>query len=387
MFLEPPSREKQRWVNLVFFFLSGIITATWASRIPDVQSGLGLNDAQWGVVLFGLPLGLVTGMPLSSKIITKYGAARIMVFSMLMFAALLSLLPLFPNKWTLIAVLFFYGLLRSATNLSINSYSIEVQKLYDRPIIATFHGIWSLACLMAAGIGTIMVAAGVIPFWHFLTISIISIAICFYYRKIAKNPTVAQGERRPFFIKPTKYLFLLGLIALCSMICEGTMFDWGVNYFRNIVHAREEWSITGYAAFTVSMVAGRLTGDRIVALYGTVKVLMINGLLMTIGFFLAIIFPYFLPACLGFLLVGLGNSVLVPMIFSLAGQSKDMAPTYAIASVTIIGYTGFMAGPLIVGAISEAFGMQWAFALMGVLSMAIIAVSLLIRKHHQVVEE
>ena len=159
-----PSREKQRWVNLVFFFLSGIITATWASRIPDVQSALGLNDAQWGVVLFGLPLGLVTGMPLSSKIITKYGAARIMVFSMLMFAALLSLLPLFPNKWTLIAVLFFYGLLRSATNLSINSYSIEVQKLYDRPIIATFHGIWSLACLMAAGIGTIMVAAGVIPF-------------------------------------------------------------------------------------------------------------------------------------------------------------------------------------------------------------------------------
>lgn len=75
------------------------------------------------------------------------------------------------------------------------------------------------------------------------------------------------------------------------------------------------------------------------------------------------------------------------MIFSLAGQSKDMAPTYAIAAVTIIGYTGFMAGPLIVGAISEAFGMQWAFALMGVLSMAIIAISLLIRKHHQVVEE
>lgn len=108
---------------------------------------------------------------------------------------------------------------------------------------------------------------------------------------------------------------------------------------------------------------------------------------MATGFFLAILFPYFLPACIGFLLVGLGDSVLVPMIFSLAGKSKDMPPAYAIASVTIIGYSGFMAGPLIVGSISEAAGMRWAFALMGVLSMAIMGITIFIRKHHRKDEE
>lgn len=387
MSLEPLSKEKQRWINLVFFFLSGIVTATWASRIPDVQNKLGLNDAQWGVVLFSLPLGLVTAMPLSSWVIAKYGARKIMVLSSLLFAAILFLLPLFQDIWMLAIVLFFFGLLRSGTNLSINTYSIEVQKLYERPIIATFHGIWSLACLLAAGTGTVMIAAGIIPKWHFLIVALISISLCIFYWGISKNSHAEKMERRPFFIRPTRYLFLLGLVALCSMICEGTMFDWGVNYFRNVVHAKEEWSTAGYTAFTIAMVAGRLIGDRVIAFYGPVRMLIINGFLMATGFFLAILFPYFLPACIGFLLVGLGDSVLVPMIFSLAGKSKDMPPAYAIASVTIIGYSGFMAGPLIVGSISEAAGMRWAFALMGVLSMAIMGITIFIRKHHRKDEE
>lgn len=387
MSLEPLSKEKQRWINLVFFFLSGIVTATWASRIPDVQNKLGLNDAQWGVVLFSLPLGLVTAMPLSSWVIAKYGARKIMVLSSLLFAVILFLLPLFQDIWMLAIVLFFFGLLRSGTNLSINTYSIEVQKLYERPIIATFHGIWSLACLLAAGTGTVMIAAGIIPKWHFLIVALISISLCIFYWGISKNSHAEKMERRPFFIRPTRYLFLLGLVALCSMICEGTMFDWGVNYFRNVVHAKEEWSTAGYTAFTIAMVAGRLIGDRVIAFYGPVRMLIINGFLMATGFFLAILFPYFLPACIGFLLVGLGDSVLVPMIFSLAGKSKDMPPAYAIASVTIIGYSGFMAGPLIVGSISEAAGMRWAFALMGVLSMAIMGITIFIRKHHRKDEE
>ena len=387
MSLEPLSKEKQRWINLVFFFLSGIVTATWASRIPDVQNKLGLNDAQWGVVLFSLPLGLVTAMPLSSWVIAKYGARKIMVLSSLLFAAILFLLPLFQDIWMLAIVLFFFGLLRSGTNLSINTYSIEVQKLYERPIIATFHGIWSLACLLAADTGTVMIAAGIIHKWHFLIVALISISLCIFYWGISKNSHAEKMERRPFFIRPTRYLFLLGLVALCSMICEGTMFDWGVNYFRNVVHAKEEWSTAGYTAFTIAMVAGRLIGDRVIAFYGPVRMLIINGFLMATGFFLAILFPYFLPACIGFLLVGLGDSVLVPMIFSLAGKSKDMPPAYAIASVTIIGYSGFMAGPLIVGSISEAAGMKWAFALMGVLSMAIMGITIFIRKHHRKDEE
>lgn len=103
---------------------------------------------------------------------------------------------------------------------------------------------------------------------------------------------------------------------------------------------------------------------------------------MAIGFFMVILFPYFFSACIGFLLVGLGNSILVPIIYSLAGQSKEMAPGYAIASVTIVGYVGFLAGPVLVGIISEAVGMQWAFGLMGLLSICIIWITLVLKKNH-----
>lgn len=383
MSLIPLSKEKLRWITLVFFFLSGIITATWASRIPDVQTKLGLNDAQWGAVLFALPVGLVAGLPLSSWLVAKYGARKIMVMSSLLFAAVLFLLPLAVSKWHLAFVLFFFGLLRNATNFSINTFSIEVQKLYERPIIATFHGIWSLACLMAAGIGTVMIAAGILPVWHFLFITFLTVAVIIYYRKNGGNKYVLTKEKRSVLILPTPYLFLLGLIALCSMICEGTMFDWGVNYFRNVVQVKKEWSTAGYTAFIIAMISGRLVGDKLIAFYGPIRMLIINGALMACGFLLAAVFPYFMPACLGFLLVGLGSSILVPLIYILAGQSKDMAPGYAIASVTMVGYVGFLTGPLLVGTISEEAGMQWAFALMGFLSMIIIVITLLVKKHHR----
>jgi predicted MFS family arabinose efflux permease len=256
-----------------------------------------------------------------------------------------------------------------------------VQKLYERPIISTFHGIWSLACLLAAGIGTIMIAAGIIPFWHFLFIALIMIGVCIFYGLRSTTVTQRTGKR-PFLIKPDYYLFLLGLITFCSMICEGTMFDWGVNYFRKVVTVKEEWSTAGYVSFIVAMVSGRLVGDRLIAHYGAITMLIINGVLMSTGFLIAITFPYFLPACIGFLLVGLGDSILVPMIYILAGQTKTMAPGYAIASVTMIGYVGFLAGPLIVGSISEAVGLQWAFALMAVLSAAIIGIAVLVRRHN-----
>ena len=380
---QPLSKERLRWITLNFFFLSGIITATWAARIPDVQQRLGVNDAEWGLVLFAMPLGLVTGLPISNWIVAQYSARRIMVATSIVFAILLLLLPLANSKWILAGLLFLFGLLRNATNFSINTFSIEVQKHYDRPIISTFHGVWSVACLLAAGLGTWMIAEGIIPFWHFMIVTFVAIALCILYRNGGYGNKPEKNHRPKLLIKPTRYLFLLGLITLCSMIGEVTMFDWGVNYFRNSIKVEDKWSTAGYTAYTIAMVVGRLTGDRIIAAYGFIRMLMITGALMAIGFFMAILFPYFLSACIGFLLIGLGNSILVPMVYSLAGQSKEMSPGNAIATVTMVGYAGFLAGPLVVGTISEAVGMKWAFALMGILSLAIIGLTVMIRKYHR----
>lgn len=372
-------KEKPRWVAAVFFFISGIISASWASRIPDMQQRLRLNDAEWGAVLFALPAGLVVGLPLSSWLVSKYSSRRTMVFASMLFAAMLFIVGLSQHTLFLIFSLFLFGVLRNATNISINTHSMEVQGLYEKPIVATFHGIWSLACFVAAGIGTLMIAINIGLTTQFLLVAIFIIVLSFLF-KIEKFKSYASAERRPFFIKPDKYLLLLGLIAFCSMICEATMFDWSVNYFHQVIKADEKLTTSGYTAFIIAMAIGRLTGDKIVGLYGAATVLIVNGVVMALGFLVAILFPYFLPACIGFLLIGLGDSIVVPTVYVFAAKTKKMSAAYAIASVTIVGYAGFLLGPLIVGSISEAFGMQWAFGLMGLLSIGITAITLLVKK-------
>ncbi|MEI6950275.1 MFS transporter [Paraflavisolibacter sp. H34] len=374
------ARRKARWITAVFYFVSGVVTASWASRIPEIQQGLGLDDARWGGVLFAIPVGQVCGLPLSSWMVSRYGTRGIIGWSMVLFALNLWLLALAPSVWVLVPLLVLFGLCRNLVNISINTNSLEVQKLYDRPIVTTFHGLWSLACLVAAAAGTLMIARGVAPAGHFALSAALVTGASFLFKGKIHGTGPGAVERRPFFIAPDRYLFLLGLIAFCAMICEGTMFDWSVNYFRQVIKVDKEQVTFGYTSFIMAMTAGRLVGDKMIARFGPVAVLVANGILMAIGYSLAIFFPYLWSACAGFLVVGLGDSIVIPLVYMLATKTKKMPPAYAIASVTIIGYAGFLSGPLLVGSISKAFGMQWSFALVAVLALSISVLVLRVRK-------
>ena len=345
-----------------FFLLSGILTATWNARIPDVQQGLGLNDAAWGTVLVALPAGLVTGLFLSSWLVAHFGTLRVTLVTSLLACLLLLLLGWAPHRFSLMVVLFFTGFNRTIMNIAINTQAVEVQRLYTKPVISTFHGIWSMACLLAAGIGTIMIIMEVVPAIHFATIALLGVIGALWNRPRNQEQHVS-ADKKPFLIKPDRYLFMLGLTAFCAMAAENTMFDWSINYFDKIIHADKNWRTAGYTSFIITMSVGRLFGDRLIHRFGAFKMLMANGLLMAIGFALASLFPVLSIACFGFLLVGFGSASVVPIVYALAGKSK-LPMAYAIASVTTIGYMGFLINPLYVGFISEAFNMRWAFASM-----------------------
>lgn len=379
-------RKKERWITIAFFFLSGILTASWASRIPDVQRQLGLDNATWGSTLFVVYAGLLAGLSFSSWLIAKYGTKRIMVLSCIGTAVMLGAAGLATNRVELMAALFAFGGLRTMLNISANTESVQVQKLYERPIISTFHGIWSGASFVAAGIGTLMIIGDITPTFHFLAIAAAVVAITLFFWPRRSQKQEAGGEKRPFFIMPDRYLFLLGLVAFCGMLCEGAMFDWSVNYFEKAVNAPAVWVTTGYTAFIITMAIGRLAGDRATAAFGSHTLLMANGLLMAAGFLLAVCFPFLLPAAFGFLLIGLGDSIMVPTVYMLAAQSPKMPPGYAIASVTLIGYGGFLLGPVLIGYISEAWNMQWAFGLVSLFSLCITGLAIMVRKERQAME-
>lgn len=371
-------KDKIRWTTAAFFFFSGIITATWSSRIPDIQRQLHLSNGELGAVLFGMSAGLVCALPLSSWLIAKFSSEKIMTISTVLFSIVLALLPFASSVYILLFLLFLFGALRNMVSMSANTNSIEVQAYFKRPVIATFHGIWSMACFVGIAVGGIMISKGVTPPWHFATIGFIILLGTFFSKRKDRNKIISS-EKKPFFVKPDRYLFLLGLVAFCAMFCESCMFDWSINYFDKVVEADKDFITFGYSSFIIMMTSGRLVGDRFIARFGTINIMCFNGFLITAGIILVISFPYVLPASIGFGFIGLGSSIVVPIVYSLAGKSTKMSAGYGIAAVTMVGYLGFLTSPLVMGALSERFGMQSAFGILIVISLAIsfIAIGLI----------
>jgi MFS family permease len=377
-------RKKARLVTSLFFILAGILSATWSSRIPDVQQSFGLNDQVWGTILFSLPAGLITGLAVASWLSTRFGAAIIMISGCIISSAFLAITGFVDSVFLLIVFLFLIGFTRTIFNIAVNTDAVLVQKFYEKPIISTFHGLWSLACFLAAGISTVMIINGVSPALHFTIISIACISVALLLKNKIKSKEKLNKNKKPFIVKPDKYLFVLGIIAFCTMLCESTMFDWSVNYFDRIVKVEKGFVTVGYTAFIVTMALGRLFGDRIVGRYGARKIIIINGFIIVTGLLIAVIFPFLVPAAFGFLLIGLGDSIIIPVLYSLSAKTKSMPPSYAITSVTMIGYAGFLLGPIIIGSISEAWGMQWAFVLVALICTGIIAFGYYLKKFENI---
>lgn len=168
-------------------------------------------------------------------------------------------------------------------------------------------------------------------------------------------------------------------MALCAMLCEGAVFDWSVNYFEKEIKADKPLVTAGYLAFISAMTLGRLFGDRLIHRFGIYEMLAMCGLLLAIGFAIVAVFPFVVSASLGFLLIGLGDSILIPVIYMLAAKTTKMPANYALSSVILIGYTGFLIGPLLIGNISDMWGMTAAFLLLSGISLLIVVLSLRVK--------
>lgn len=378
--MKQQSRGQARWITMVFFILSGLLSATWQSRIPEVQEKIGLGHAAWGLVLASLPVGLVVGILFASYLVTSFGTRKVMVVSCTVMAVFLALTGLADERGWLMGVLFLMGMSRTILNISINTQSMEVQQLYDRPIVSLFHGIWSLACLAAGAIGQVMIIYGILPSAHFTAIALLCILLALYFGKPGPSGQHAVPEKRPFFVKPDRYLLALGIMTFCIMLCEGTMFEWSVNYYEKEIRAEKQWVTAGFNAFVIAMALGRIFGDRFIQRFGQVPILIFNAFLMACGFGLAAFFPFLLPATIGLLLIGLGDSILIPVVYTMAARSRKMPASYALASVSIIGSWGFIVGPVLIGTVSEAFGLSTAFALVGLIALCICLLAMYVRK-------
>lgn len=351
-----------------FYFIQGLIFASWASRIPDVKTALQLNDAALGSVLFAIPVGQLSAMALSGYLVSRFGSRKILMLGVLLYIAGLIGLGLVTTAWTLSVGLFFFGIAANLCNISVNTQGVGVERLYGRSIMATFHGLWSLAGFAGGLISTWVVGYDMSPFSHFCMVGGFCLLLLLLMRSaLLPGDEVRKPEKqekvKSVFVKPDRYIILLGVIAFGNMVCEGTMFDWSGVYFEQVIDPPKEWVRLGYIACMCTMACGRFIADKLVIRFGVVPVIRTSGLIIASGLLLAVLFPYLLTATIGFLLVGFGISSTVPICYSLAGKSKIMLPGVALATVSTIGFLGFLLGPPVIGFIAQALNLRWAFAI------------------------
>jgi MFS family permease len=351
------------------FFMTGLCFASWASRIATIQQNLNLSDAALGGVLFAMPVGLMCSLPFSGWIITKIGSRKLLIGALIVYSGCLVTLGLAQNTLQLIICLLLFGFASNAVNISVNTQAVAAEKLYQKPILASFHGIWSLAGFTGAGIGTFMIGKNIIPFYHFGIVFILIIATIALVSGYLKNDKVTSSG--PAFVMPDSSLIKLGVIAFCSLICEGAMFDWSVIYFKKVVLAHGAWMGAGYTAFMLTMASGRFVADWFAHRFGLKRTLQISGVLTATGLLVAVIFPYLFTALAGFLLVGFGVSSVVPLVYSAAGRSKTMSPGVALAAVSTIGFMGFLIGPPVIGFIAGLASLRASFTLIAAMGICV----------------
>lgn len=385
-------KERIRLAVLSFFLAQGLCFSSWASRIPDVKAMFDVYDVfYWGLVLFLIPVGKFVAIPLAGYLVSRLGSRVMVQVSVLGYALSLFSIGAVSSICALGVCLFCFGVFWNLCDISLNTQGIVIERLYGRTIMASFHGGWSLAACLGALLGFVMIVSDIPPFVHFSVSTAIILCIILLGRKYLQEDKVRQFEEVEardeqkeapallnFIRYPERILILFGLAGLFGLVVESAMFDWSGLYFESVLQVPKSLQI-GFLVFMVMMTAGRFTANWAYGRLGKQNVLRLAGAFIFIGFFLTALLGNLpenmtvkvLINSLGFMLVGLGISCVVPTIYSLVGAKSHTPVGIALSILSSISFIGSLIAPLLIGSISQAFDMQQAYLVVGVLGLCL----------------
>ncbi len=370
----------------ITFFNNGFLYANWVSRLPRIQEIYGLDNGNLGMILLAVAVGALVAMPFTGWIISKEGTQRIITFGAIFFCLAVPFIPLMLSPVALFVLFFVMGATTGILDVTMNAQAVLVESGYKRPIMASFHAIFSAGMMVGAGTGAVFTMLNTSLFLHLAIVSSICLFLAFWaVRHLIpdpkKEPSVGDG---PAFRWPTKALVGIGLIAFCCMLGEGAMADWSTNYMRKVAMADKGLAPIGLAAFSLAMMLCRFMGDRLRMVLGDVKLLTFASLTAFAGILLVITLPQPIPVIAGLFIVGMGLSIIVPIAYSQAGSMPGLAPGVGISMVTTIGYSGFLFGPPIIGFLADWQGLRFALGLVMILFLLMTLLSFRQGKPQQV---
>ena len=347
----------QRRAVAAMFLLYGIILGTWTSRIPAIKAGLHLDDSRLSYGLLCFAAGAIVGMQVSGWLVDRFGARAVMVPAVLVDAAALVTPSYATRLWLLALALLGFGLTHGVLNVAMNVHAVEVQRALGRPIISSCHAVYSIGGFVGAATGGVFAYEAVGARGTFVSAAVVvavaAVALLPWLGAQARAPEVASGP-------PVTGIAFLGVLAFCCLVGEGAAADWSSVYLRNGLGTGAGYATAAYACFAGMMTLGRLAGDRIVLRYGAERVAQAGGALACVGLAgcLAVSQPW--AGVAGFGCLGAGLSCIAPQVFAAAGNRNPERAGQAIGRVAGLGFLGFVAGPVVIGAIAQGTGLGWA---------------------------
>ena len=334
----------------IIFFVLGFAAGAWAPMVPFAKARLQLDDASLGLLLLCVGVGSVAAMPLAGALAGRFGCRRVLVTAAVALACVFPLLALAASVTLLGAALFLFGATIGSMDCVINMQAIVVERERARPMMSGFHALFSLGGAGGAGAASGLFGAGAA---EWIAATLVSIGVL-TATLVAWTGLLAQSEGGAglTFALPHGVVVLIGLFCFVVFLAEGSALDWSAVYMRTVRGSSAGAAGLAYAAFSAAMTGGRLVGDRIVGRVGRRRTVAAGAFAAASGLTIATLGPDWPAVVAGYALVGAGCANIVPILFTLTGRQAAMPESAAVASVSVLGYAGILAGPAAIGLVA-----------------------------------
>ncbi|MGF6130845.1 MFS family permease [Pseudomonas frederiksbergensis] len=363
-----PGRLEQMSTRIAFF-IAGLGIAAWAPLVPYAKARAGLDEGTLGLLLLCLGVGSILAMPVAGLLATRFGCRRVVSAGVLLICAALPLLATVSSIPALIATLFMFGAGLGTVDSTVNLQAVIVERASGKTMMSGFHGLFSLGGIVGAAGVSALLGLGVSPLGATLVVNVMLIVALL---KAAPHLLPYGSESSgPAFAVPHGIVLFIGMMCFIVFLTEGAVLDWSAVFLASERGIDTAYAGLGYAAFALTMTAGRLTGDAIVRRLGATKVMVFGGLTAAVGLALATFAPTWEVALVGYALVGAGCSNIVPVLYTAVGKQTVMPESIAVPAITTLGYAGILAGPALIGFVAHGSSLSFAFGLMAVLLVAV----------------
>ncbi len=354
-------QKKVKLAVFATFLANGILFSSWLPYIPLVQRSLKLNNGVLGLTLLAIAVGSLISMPFTGALCGKFGSKKVTLTASLLFTLILPLTITANSLIFLISILLLFGAFNGAMGVAMNSQAVTVEKHFAKKMMSSFHGFYSIGGLSGVTLGGLLIELNITPLFHLGGISVLIILLLLFSNRYFLSENFEPDQTKSVaFVFPKGALLKIGALAFIVLMAEGAMADWGAVFMQQSVKANAGLAAMGYGAFSLMMAIGRLSGDRFTAKIGENKLISITAIIAGGGLSIVLMSSHYIVAIIGFAIVGLGLSNLIPILFRSASQYSKLSPGASIAAVSSAGYLGFLAGPPVIGLIAEVSSLTTA---------------------------